>query len=251
MAYEAPQKGNPHKLTVKQHVFPRRSIERFYDARNGIELYLAKQKKSIRALSTHDVFCARRAWSHRVESGFMADIERRYQEVADAIVQGGVSSITGLDQRAVCDMFSLWYVRWHWQDSSRPDLKPKVERPEGRPLTIDAQEELEKAGVLFFRPDGTFPVRQAVGANIQLDQEELAYSMSSRPWGIVRAECGQFVVPDTYGSDAILPLGPTVVLAWDCPDKTITAEAVAAINRVAFARHKRYLFAESFADAPL
>jgi hypothetical protein len=250
MAFEKPQKGNPHKLTVKQHVFPRRSIERFYDSGNGIELSLAEQKMSIRALSTHDVFCAKRAWSHRVESGFMTDIERRYQEVAEAIVEGRVSSITALDQRAVSDMFALWRVRWHWQDSDHPDPKLKMDRLE-RALPIDVQERMEKVGVLFTRPDGTFPLRQAVGVNIQLDQEELAHAMSGRAWGIVRAASGQFVVPDTYGSDAVLPLSPTIVLAWDCPDKTITGEAVAAINRVAFARHKRYLFAESFARALL
>jgi len=250
MAFEAPQRGNPHKLTVKQHVFPLRSIERFYGAKRGVDLYLAKQRKCIRALADHDVFCAKRAWQHRVESGFMADIERRYQQVADSIVQGRLTSISGLDQRAVSDMFALWHVRWHWQDSDRPDLTLKMDKPE-RPLSLDQQERLEKAGVLFTKPDGTFPVRQAVGVHIQLDQEELAHTLSERQWGVVRAERGQFVVPDTYGSDAILPLSPTVLLAWDCPDKTISDEAVAAINRVALARHKRYLFAECFTSAVL
>lgn len=250
MAYQATQKGNPHRLTLKQHVFPRRSIERYYGTTGGVDLYLPKQQKRIRALATHDVFYAKRAWSHRIESGFMADIERRYQEVAESIVQGQKTTIPAADHQAITDMFALWRVRWHWQDSDRPDLKMKMHSPE-RTLSLAQQEELEKAGVLFFKSDGTFPVRQAVGVRIHLDQEELAHQMAGRPWGVVRAERGRFVVPDTYGVDAILPLSPTAVLAWDYPDKTIPVEAVAAINRVAFARHRRYLFAECFTDTPL
>lgn len=250
MAYQEPQKGNPHKLTLKQHVFPRRSIERFYGSRGGVELYLPVQQKRIRARANHNVFYAERAWLHRVESGFMADIERRYQEVADAIVRGSTTMLSAADHRVITDMFALWKMRWHWQDSHRPDPKIKMHSPE-RVLTLDEEERLEKAGVLFFKADGTFPVRQAVGVRIHLDQEELANRMSGRPWGIVRAEQGQFVVPDTFGVDAILPLSPTIFLAWDAPDKTIPIEGVALVNQVAFVRHRRYLFAECLDSAPL
>jgi len=250
MAYEATQKGNPNRITVDQHVFPRRSVERFYGTRGGVDLYLSKQQKCIRALAKHDVFCAKRAWIHRVESGFMADIERRYQEVAESIAQGHKTTIPASDYQAITDMFALWRVRWYWQDRDRPDQTLKMHKPE-RSLSRDMQEKMEKAGVLFTRPDGAFPVRQVVGVRIHLDQEELAHQMAGRAWGVVRAEQGQFVVPDTYGIDAILPLSPTVVLAWDCPDKTISREAVAAINQVAFVRHRRYLFAECFEAAPL
>ena len=35
-----PQKGNPHELTVKQHCFPRRSIERFANKDGIVNVWL-------------------------------------------------------------------------------------------------------------------------------------------------------------------------------------------------------------------
>ena len=77
MKYEKTQKGNPYQLTVCQHTFPAASIARFADTTGCVEVYLIKQNKVVRLKPDDKLFCAKRVWDQRAESGFMKEIEDR------------------------------------------------------------------------------------------------------------------------------------------------------------------------------
>ena len=111
MEYEKTQKGNLHQLTIKQHCFPMRSIERF--ACSGGLVDVQRGVKNFRLKPDHLLFCARRAWDQRVESGFMKGIEDVYQELAEKIVNGVVYKLSKSDQEKFTDMYALWNIRFH------------------------------------------------------------------------------------------------------------------------------------------
>jgi hypothetical protein len=67
---------NPNQLTVKQHVFPSRSIERFRNPNGRVSVYDILRRQ-IRLRAPNDIlFCARRAWDQRAEAGYMKQIAR-------------------------------------------------------------------------------------------------------------------------------------------------------------------------------
>jgi hypothetical protein len=83
MVDDKPQKGNPHRLTVNQHVYPAWSIERFADTTGKVEVWLRRSDKTFRASPDNPLFCARRTWDQRAESGYMKAIEDEFQILAD------------------------------------------------------------------------------------------------------------------------------------------------------------------------
>jgi hypothetical protein len=56
--FEKPQKGNPHRLPVKQHVWPRDSIARFADGTSMVCLFDKVRNKARQAKPDDDIFCA-------------------------------------------------------------------------------------------------------------------------------------------------------------------------------------------------
>lgn len=62
LIYEPTQKGNPHRLAVKQHTFPKTSIARFVGQKGNVELFLKSRDKVIQAKPSNEIFCAERVW---------------------------------------------------------------------------------------------------------------------------------------------------------------------------------------------
>ena len=154
-----PQKGNPHELTVKQHCFPRRSIERFVNDDGIVHVWLIEQRKSIRVLPKDQLFCARWVWDQRVEAGFMREVEDAYQELADGIEEGRIVRQLRVDEnRVVTEMYSLWRVRSKWRRTPLPDEPLKDVIGLEHECSKDERERLEKAGVNVIgpglKPDG-------------------------------------------------------------------------------------------------
>ena len=48
MKYEKTEKGNPHNLTINQHCFPSRSIERFSNNDGCVEVHRIIPEKKLR-----------------------------------------------------------------------------------------------------------------------------------------------------------------------------------------------------------
>jgi hypothetical protein len=80
--FERPQKGNPRHLTVKQHVWPFESIRRFANSKGVVCLYYKPRDKTRWAKPNDPLFCARRVWDQRAETGYMKRIEDAFQAVA-------------------------------------------------------------------------------------------------------------------------------------------------------------------------
>ncbi|MDE0392253.1 MAG: DUF4238 domain-containing protein [Rhodospirillales bacterium] len=214
MKYEKPQKGNPHQLTIHQHCFPRRSIERFCDDTGRVKVHLIEQGKTVSLKPNDPIFCARRAWDQRAESIFMQEIENAYQELANRIEAGAlVRRLNATERRVVSDMYSLWNLRWYWKRQPLEDQELVGVLAPSNDYSRDQREMLEKHHVMSVKANGDrvrIPGRHFTGARIQIDLGRIRDELRRCSWGIVRSRVGEFIVPDNSSGKIILPISPTL-----------------------------------------
>lgn len=242
--YEKTQKGNPHKLTVNQHCFPARSIERFTDSSRRVEVCLVNKNLNFKAKPSEKVFCARRAWDQRAESGFMKKIEDEYQALADNVISGKTSSLNESHQLVVGSMYALWITRWHWAKSSVEDQEIKGSIGVAVEYSKDEGEQLEKAGVTVIRPDRTISARHFTGISIQRNIDLVMNQLCEAHWGILICKDGEFFVPDIASTLGYLPLSPNMCFFWQSDDATITFEDLELINREVINGASEFYFAK-------
>jgi hypothetical protein len=96
--YEKPQKGNPHSLPIRQHVFPAASIARFTNDDGVVDLYRLSTSQVRKATPDDDIFCAKRAWDARAEFGFMKQIEDEFQLLASKVINGALTAISAAEK---------------------------------------------------------------------------------------------------------------------------------------------------------
>jgi hypothetical protein len=162
---EKPQKTNPHKLVIDQHVLPLASIARFVDSKGRVSLHDKARGKVRPAKPDDPMFCAKRAWDQRAEVGYMKGIEDAFQALAAKIIDGTVSTIDAEGDSIVNRFYALWYMRARLRTLDTQEIQ--LNKVTGRNLTQDEEERLEKNGILFIREGGTVPVRQMNGIQIQ------------------------------------------------------------------------------------
>lgn len=240
---------NPNSLTVNQHVFPSKSIERFTNQSGNVSVHDLRRVKIFPTKSRNAIFCASRAWDERVETGYMRRIEAEFQKIVDPIVDGKVGTVAPEHKPAIDRMHALWHMRSRYRalDLQEIELKGNV----GSNLTKEQEENLEKNGYMFARKGGTMPARQLNGFALQLriDHYVRDLATSVTRWGIISAQSGDFIVPDVP-SHGIIPLTPRLALVQSAPDGMITEQNVAEINQAMRATSQDYFFARDVSSCP-
>jgi hypothetical protein len=257
VTYEPTQKGNPHRLTVKQHTFPKTSIARFAGLNGNVEIFLKSADKVIQAKPSNELFCAERAWDQQAESGFMKKVEDDFQALANRILGNDQASFQKADLTVINEFYCLWNIRAiHKQDRVK-DQSIYVENLLGlsRVYTKDEQEQLEKAGIGTIRGDFTVAGRFLASPSIRLDVARVAKDMGDSNWNILCAMEGEFIVPDNAKRMPMLPLSPTTCL-WYRPTKPVapverlSIGEVAWINQAAIEASTDYYFARDLSLCP-
>lgn len=245
---ERTQKGNPHQLTVMQHVFPACSIARFAGADGAVSVKLRKNGKELRLPPRDQIFCADRAWNERAEASYMKEVEDNFQNLANRITDARLPICTE-DFGTVTRFFALWCLRFHAKHNPIPDPTVNGIVPEG--LSKDSEERLEKQWVGFIRRDQTMPGRSLTGLQIQRDIDRLAARFERSRWGVVQAGDGEFIAPDTFGTLMVVPLSPTICLVSGHEDSVVLRPEVSNLNRRAMQSAGDYFFARDFTLCPV
>lgn len=240
---------NPNSLTVNQHVFPSKSIERFTDQRGRVSVHELHRAAVICAKPDNAIFCARRAWDERAETGYMKRTEDDFQRTVGPIVDGKAQTLASELKAAIDRMYALWYMRSRHRDLESQEIQ--LNGIAGYDLTKEQEENLEKNGYMFARKGGRMPARQLNGVELQLriDNYALALAASVTRWGVISAQSGEFIVPDVP-SHGIIPLTPRLALVNSAPDGMIIERNVAEINRSMRATSRDYFFARDFSSCP-
>jgi len=254
MTYEATQKGNPHRLSVNQHTFPKTSIARFSGQGGAVQLYHMVPQKVFRVKPADKIFCALRVWDQQSESGYMKRVEDGFQTLARRIVENGLIKFGLIETATINDFYCLWNIRAHYKQHRIQDQSIH----QGvmgllREYTKDEEERLELAGISTIRGDLTMAGRFLSSPTMRLNHSSATAMMGNASWGVLRAVEGEFIAPDNFYRLRVVPLSPTVCL-WSQtsrPLELLDRKSVAEINRAAIATSSEYYFARDLSQCPI
>jgi hypothetical protein len=246
MKYEKPLPGNPNKLTIRQHVIPVRSLERFADGDGCVQVRSVKTSNILTLRPTNEFFTLARVWDQRAETGWMKRIEDSFQTLADNILSGRIEFIAGDHAWTVAHFFSLWY----WRSRQAPQLETefRFNGLTGSNLTLEEEERLEKNHVMFTRADGRMPSRFLTGIRLQVRVDQYAHQIKDWTWGVIQAQAGEFLMPDVP-SHGFVPLTPKAVLAANHPNGTVLKSNLKKINTSFLAYTWQYFVARNIVTA--
>lgn len=244
--HERTQTRNPHQLTIRQHCFPRKSIERFANKDGLVHVHLIKHNKTVFLKPEDNNFCALRTWDQRAEIGYMREIEDEYQDLATKIADGTIVRRLSLEEKnIVTDMYVLWNCRWHWNNNPAENQTIKGALGVSREFSIDEQEHLEKEGISVIRPDLSISGRHLTGVKIQQNFLQQRKHMRGCTWGILNSPRTGFVVPDNASNSVILPVTPNKCLVNAEGYHFANEREVAEMNNLARKYSEKYYFARS------
>lgn len=234
------------QLVRKQHVLPRKSIERFADKRGCVECRRVEGKLSFPARPDNSIFYVERVWSQHAEVLLGTELEGKFQDFANRLLASGSDEV--LEQNVVDEFYALIRAR-HWAISF-PARDEVVNGVAGEDLSEEQRYALEANAVMYIRADGTISGRDLTGARMQLVLEDIVSNVQalSHPWRVVRAAAGEFVVPDTYGQHAVVPLAPTAILARLPPRGPMFQHELTIFNLLAVRRASAYYFAHNLGN---
>lgn len=238
---------NPNRLTLRQHVFPVRSMRQFADQSGRVSVFDMLRRKVRPARPGDILFCARRAWDQRTET-YMKHIEDRFQQIAQSIIEGCSDTIEPEQKPAINSMFAIWYMRARYRQLDAQEVQ--LRGITGDVLTKIQEENLEKNGYLFTRNGGKIPARQLNGLLLQMRANRYAHDLAALTrWGVIHAQSGEFIVPDVP-SHTVVPLSPNLALIAPAPDGTILEQNLAEINSATKANSQEYDFARDLSKCP-
>jgi len=252
MRHPRPQKGNPHKLVINQHIFPRKSISRFTNKHGMVEVFHNGLQKTLNLKPNNNLFCANRAWDQRSELGYMKGIEDAFQSLVSRIVEREEFTLREEENRVALSFLALWELRHSHHINPIGDVELVGIHP-GDVLAKDEEEVLEKKGYIVGnskRSKAMIESRFMAGTNIQVSIDQKCVAHQDMKWGVVRSIEGEFIVPDTFSSFAIIPISPCIVLAGNSKNIFITQNEVGKVNRLAISSSKNYFFAKNLSHCP-
>lgn len=248
---EPVQKGNPHKLSLDQHTFPTKSIGRFSEG-GGVEVHEKRVGRTLRRLPKDVLFCARRLWDHKSETGYMRDIENPFQSLIDNLL-GGKRNLSAANHSLITDFYLLWNLRQRVRIEDPIHSQLPGWTPERVIRKKDTQEKLEGKGILFWDENGEIPNRILTGTSLQMQLWAERERMPGTRWGVIETLPGQgeFLVPDNLCRHTLIPISPNVCLAANNPDQFVDMSFVAWYNGLAVENSDNYYFARNIKDCPI
>ena len=229
MKYEKTQPGNPHQLTINQHCFPKKSIERFCNKNGVVDVFLIRESKIVSLKPDVSIFCARRVWDQRAETLFMQSIENAYQELVSKLEVAGWSRPLSIEEnQIVADMYSLWHVRCCWKNKYLDDQELVGVLPARPGYSQDEREALEKSNMVTSTDCGAsavLPGRHIAGFLVQHDWGRVRNALRGYSWGIVESKFGEFIVPDNSGVGLCVPVTPTICFSCGQNERRVVTKS--------------------------
>lgn len=239
------------QLTTKQHIIPRASIKRFCnsDGRTWVKLRTGEIKHTG---PRYKKLVAERAWEERSELKHEEMIEKPFQAIATAVCSGEMKILDQADSDSVSAMFALWVARSRLAEKPLTGLSSEillgVRFPPDRNVSgwkPEERDELEKKSFVVSDPDGSIPGRMMAWPYMQRQIARICAGLSGIRWGILRAEEGEFLLPDRFRRGCFLPLSPEILLVAGHNDEMLSASGVAKINEIAESDFRKWLISRT------
>jgi hypothetical protein len=242
------QTGNPHGLTVNQHIFPQFCIKRFSDSSGKVSFYDKQYNRTSKQYPKNHRFCGQRVWNENQETGFMKSIEDDYLSVINRVYHQVTYQLQPEDHYVITSMFFLWKFRQYRTTNPIPNTRLKGILTNGlsASFTLDQREQAEKVGVTIIDDNGWVNSRDMTGDNIQLQVMHYRNHYKNMRWGVLHSQNAEFLVPDTYDDVLVLPVSPFICFVLNFESALVTDQHVYQINKIAVSKSQKYYFARDF-----
>ncbi|HSC81452.1 MAG TPA: hypothetical protein VLC08_13935 [Chitinolyticbacter sp.] len=237
------------QITKGQHVIADSHLRRFSGVNGQLEVLDLSTLRIARRSPKHAVFKVHRHWDQRSESGVMHDIERRFGIIATEVLLNSATVLDEAGHQTISQMFALWRARTHLAYEPIADQRLARVAPE-RNVSADQMDQLEHYGVIVADSTGIVAGRMLAGPAVMQMLDSQACNLAGKRWGVVRADAGEFVLPDTFGGNLVLPISPTYCFVAGSPDGVIERDVVGELNALAKKSARKYIAARSLAACP-
>lgn len=244
MPFEKPQKGNPHKFTVRQHIHTAYCIGKFVGEDKKVEVKFIESGDTERKGKRSMIFCAKRNWDESTEKGLMGDIEKIFHEV-----MSNPKSFQERDHQGISKYFLLWYLRHHFY--SQPIEDAILHNITGSGLTKKEEEILESKGAFYIREGGEVPARFITGTQILMLLDYYWPNIKDFKWGLLQAQGAEFIVADCYQDLTFMPISPTLAFSAGHIDSIADPKFVAEANKHSVRVSSVFYFAKSLSKCPI
>lgn len=244
MTFEKPTKGNPHKLTIKQHFHTAHSITKFHDVDCKLDVFIKDSSEALRRHSRSSIFCTKRNWDEKSEKGLMAKIEQLFHQEINEI-----KSFEFRNHSAISEYFMLWKIRYDFHISRMDDIILNEISASG--LTKAQEEILESKRSAFIRGNGIMPARFMTGIQIHRQLDMNRHGMKNMKWGLLEATEGEFIVADSYNDLTFMPISPTLAFCAGHQDMQIDKMGVTNANKQSIEKSREFYFARDLSKCPI
>ncbi|WP_208611576.1 hypothetical protein [Pseudoalteromonas aliena] len=237
-------KKNPRQLTIEQHFHTAHSIAKFYCSDNKVEVKLLAEGNVVKRHKRAKIFCTKRTWDQRAETGYMVGIETAFHDEID-----NIKSFENRNHEAISKYCLLWIHRhkYHLTDNS----DGKLNGISGSGLTKEQEENLESRGAMFVRDGGIIPSRFEAGLQIQMILDRDWHTCSHFKWGLIEATDGEFLCADSYKDLPLIPISPNLAFWAGEADQKISRDKLAEINKLSIEKSSEFYFARKISDCPV
>ncbi|MEH6494088.1 hypothetical protein, partial [Halopseudomonas sp.] len=142
MPYEPTIKKNPRQLTIEQHFHTAHAISLFYDLDDKVEVMELSSSTIFKRHKRAKIFCTKRTWDQRAETGYMASIEDAFHKEID-----NIKSFPERNHEAISKYCLLWRQRHYHHLNNSADVA--LDEISGSDLTKEQEEILESKNYSF------------------------------------------------------------------------------------------------------
>lgn len=232
------------QLTIDQHFHTAHAISLFYDSDNKVEVNMLSSGEIVKRHKRAKIFCTKRTWDQKAETGYMVPIEKAFHDEID-----NIKTFSNRNHEAISKYCLLWRLR-HEYHLSNPD-DTVLNGISGSGLTKEQEEILEFKGASYVRDGGVVPSRFKSGLQIQFSLDREWHTCSHFKWGLIEATEGELLIADGYGDLSFIPISPKLAFCAGERDQKINRDQLVEINKSTIARAKEYYFARNISECPI
>jgi len=245
------QKGNPHALTRRQHVFPKASIERFANARNLVTVVWTDGKRPFLATTENPIFCVDRLWDQKSEDMAKVHCEDPFQSLAEECLSCALRDLSDHESHIASAMYGLWLAR------TCITVKPLADQKlngilgaldSNDRISQDEGEKLEKSHIIVPQTNEIgeveIPGRMFAWPRIENLVRRTVMDAAHKKWGLLVSPNSIFCIPDTCPDAAIIPISPRRFLAWGITGQLLSDISAGDAESKIRATAKRFYVAE-------
>jgi Protein of unknown function (DUF4238) len=234
-----------NNVVYRQHIFPKRSLDRFCADSGAIQIRWVDGRDSITTGSNNSMFCTpkKRTWSQKAELLYGKRIEDSFQGVIENSIENDLYELSESDSRKITEFYALWLYRCE-------SIEIDYEGQSGglTPLVVNKfeKESYEKIAVDFVDGRGALSARSMRCYFILGGIMHFLDRHHGLKWFMSKSSRVEFILPDNPGGMFFIPISPHRCFLAGGSSPLLSADDCMHANATMISVAKKYYCARDF-----